>query len=101
MLVYYFDSNFCDKMFFHFQKTFFWHLIFSKSEKYRSSHNFFTSPITKFYFYYKFWFNPNRISVSVWHIIDWTFFNSYSLKFNIYLSKLLKIKSTSSVTNKS
>src|SRR5215216_4052401 len=80
-------------MFFSFYKVVLRCFIFSKPKKNRSSHDFFTSPITKLYFCYKLWSYPDRRPICVWYMVNWTFFNLHCLKPGIYFVKLNKIKS--------
>src|SRR5215212_9386012 len=84
-----------------FYYTVFWHFVLSKSKKYRSPHNFLTSPVTKLYFCNKLWLNPDGIPVRIRYIANLAFFNLHFLKLFIYFLKLIKVKSTSSMTDKS
>src|ERR671921_748291 len=92
---------FCLFFYFFFYYTVFWHFVLSKSKKYRSPHNFLTSPVTKLYFCNKLWLNPDRIPVRIRYIANLAFFNLDFLKLFIYFLKLIKVKSTSSMTDKS
>src|SRR3954466_2764894 len=86
-------------MFFYFFSYYavFRYFVFSKSKKYGSPHNFFTSPVAKLYFCNKLWFNPDGISVRIWYMANLAFFHLRFLKHFIYFSKLIKVKSTSSM----
>src|SRR5919205_75529 len=91
---------FCLFFYFFFYYAVFWYFVLSKSKKYRSPHNFLTSPVTKLYFCNKLWLNPDGIPVRIWYIANLAFFNLHFLKLFIYFSNLIKVKSTSGMTDK-